>query len=112
MQVVTTMVVLAFIINLLAPVVNILGLLGLCACVIYDDLHVLFIAGFMAVVGMVFGIFAHKNDIAPRWTWSKSKNDLFRFSVMTVLGYAGSLAMWPCAIYMIKTVINAVSRIV
>lgn len=106
------MVVLAYIINLLAPVVNILGLLGLCACVVYEDLYVLVLAAIMAVVGVVFGIFAHKNDIAPRWTWSKSKNDLFRFSVMAVLGYAGSLAMWPGAIYMIKTVINAVSRIV
>ncbi len=106
------MVVLAFIINLLAPVVNILGLLGLCACVLYGDYYVLVLAAIMAGVGVAFGIFAHKNDIAPRWTWSKSKNDLFRFSVMAVLGYAGSLAMWPGAIYMIKTVINAVSRIV
>ena len=106
------MVVLAFIINLLAPVVNFLGMLGLCACVVYEDLYVLVLAAIMAVVGLVFGIFAYKLDIPPRWTWSKSKNDLFRFSVMAVLGYAGSLAMWPGAIYMIKTVINAVSRIV
>lgn len=104
------MVVLAFIINLLAPVVNILGLLGLCACVVYEDLYVLVLAAIMAVLGMVFGIFAHKNDIAPRWFWSKSRNELFRFSVTAVLGYAGSLAMWPCAIYMVKVLVDAVAN--
>ena len=104
------MVVLAYIINLLAPVVNFLGLLGLCACVIYEDLYVLLFAGVMALVGLVFGIFAYKLDIPPRWTWSKSKNDLFRFSVTAVLGYAGSLAMWPGAIYLISVIADGVAN--
>ena len=101
------MVVLAFIINLLAPVVN---FLGMCACIIYEELPVLLFSGIMSVVGLVFGIFAYKLDIPPRWTWSKSKNDLFRFSVTAVLGYAGSLAMWPCAIYMVKVLVDAVAN--
>ncbi len=105
------MVVLAFIINLLAPVVNFLGMLGLCACVIYEDFYILGTVGIMAVVGLVFGIFAYRLDIPPRWTWSKSKNDLFRFSVTAVLGYVGNLAMWPCAIYLLKVVVNAVSNV-
>ena len=105
------MVVLAFIINLLAPVVNMLGVLGLCACVIYEDFYILVFAGTMALVGLVFGIFAHRMDIAPRWFWSKSRNELFRFSVTAVLGYIGNLAMWPCAIYLLKVVVNAVSNV-
>ena len=104
------MVVLAYIINLLAPVVNFLGMLGLCACVIYEELPVLLFSGIMAVVGLVFGIFAYKQDIPPRWFWSKSKNDLFRFSVTAVLGYAGSLAMWPGAIYLIKVLAEKVAN--
>lgn len=104
------MVVLAYIINLLAPVVNFLGMLGLCACIIYEELPVLLFSGIMAVVGLVFGIFAHKMDIAPRWFWSKSRNELFRFSVTAVLGYVGNLAMWPCAIYMVKVLVNAVAN--
>ena len=104
------MVVLAYIINLLAPVVNFLGMLGLCACIIYEEFSVLLFAGVMAVVGLVFGIFAYKLDIPPRWFWSKSKNDLFRFSVAAVLGYAGRLAMWPGAIYMIKVIADAVAN--
>lgn len=105
------MVVLAYIINLLAPVVNFLGMLGLCACVIYEDFYILGTAGIMAVVGLVFGIFAYRLDIPPRWTWSKSKNDLFRFSVTAVLGYAGSLAMWPGAIYLIKVLAEKVANV-
>ena len=105
------MVVLAYIINLLAPVVNFLGMLGLCACIIYEELPVLLFSGIMAVVGLVFGIFAYKLDIPPRWSWSKSKNDLFSFAVTAVLGYAGSLAMWPCAIYMVKVLVDAVSNV-
>lgn len=104
------MVVLACIINLLAPIVNTLGVIGVCACVVYGDFYVLVFTAIMAVAGVVFGIFAHKNDIAPRWTWSKSKNDLFRFSVMAVLGYAASLAMWPGAIYLIKVLVKAVAN--
>lgn len=64
----------------------------------------------MALVGLVFGIFAYKLDIPPRWTWSKSKNDLFRFSVTAVLGYAGSLAMWPGAIYLISVIADGVAN--
>ena len=105
------MVVLAYIINLLAPVVNFLGMLGLCACIIYEDLYILLFVGIMAVVGMVFGIFAHRLDIAPRWFWSKSRNELFRFSVTAVLGYAGSLAMWPGAIYLIKVLAEKVANV-
>jgi hypothetical protein len=104
------MIVLAYIINLLAPLVNFVGLLGLFACIIYEDLSVLLFDGVIAVVGLVFGIFAYKLDIPPRWSWSKSKNDLFRFSVTAVLGYAGSLAMWPCAIYMVKVIADAVAN--
>lgn len=105
------MIVLAYIINFLAPLVNFVGLLGLFACIIYEELSVLLFAGVMAVVGLVFGIFAYKLDIPPRWFWSKSANDLFSFSVTTVLGYAGSLAMWPCAIYMVKVLVDAVSNV-
>ena len=100
--------VLAYIINLLAPIVNMLGLLGLCGCVVYEDLEVLWIAGALAIAGLVFGIFAYKNSIPPRWFWSRSANDLFSFTVTAVLGYAVSFAMWPCAIYLITTIAEMV----
>lgn len=101
--------VLAFIINILAPIVNFVGLLGLCACVVYDDFYILTVAGIMAVVGLVFGFFAYGLDIPPRWFWSKSTNELFEFSVTAVLGYAVSFAMWPCAVYMVSFMADKVS---
>ena len=105
------MIVLLYIINLFAPVVNFVGILGLCGCIVYDDFYVLIISAVMAVLGLLLGIYAYRYDIPPRWFWSKSKNDLFRFSVTTVLGYAGSLAMWPCAIYMLSVIVGAMSSV-
>ena len=35
------MLVLLYILNLLAPIVNFVGLLGLCGCIVYEDLHIL-----------------------------------------------------------------------
>jgi cytochrome c biogenesis protein CcdA len=86
--------------------VNTIGAIGLCGCIVYEDLHILVFAGVLAVVGLIFGIFAHRNDIPPRWFWSKSRNDIFSFSVTAVLGYAMSFAMWPCAIYIVKVIIE------
>ena len=101
-------VVLAYIINLFAPIVNTVGLLGLIGCIVYEDLYMLGIAAPVAVAGLIFGIFAHRNDIPPRWFWSKSKNALFEFSVSAVLGYAWSFAAWPLAIYLVKVIADKV----
>lgn len=103
--------IIAYIINLLAPIVNILGAIGLCGCVVYEDLHIIAIAGVLAIIGLIFGILAYRMDIPPRWFWSKSKNELFSFSVTAVLGYAWSFAMWPCAVYLIIVLIEKVSMV-
>ena len=62
----------------------------------------------MAIVGLIFGIAAYRNDIPPRWFWSKSKNDLFCFSVVAVLGYAWSFASWVLAIYLINEIVSRI----
>lgn len=99
------MVIVAYIINLFAPIINMVGLLGLIGCVVYDDIYVLAIAAVLLVAGFIFGIFAYRNDVPPRWSWSKSKNELFSFSVTAVLSYAWSFAMWPCAIYFVTLIV-------
>ena len=101
-------VVLAYLINLLAPIVNFMGIIGLCGCVVYDDTHILIPACVLAVVGLLFGLVAYRNDIPPRWFWAKSKNELFGFSVTAVLGYAWSFAMWPCAVYLVSLIVDMV----
>ena len=103
--------IIAYIINLLAPIVNTLGAIGLCGCVVYEDLHIIAIAGVLEIIGLIFGILAYRMDIPPRWFWSKSKNELFSFSVTAVLGYAWSFAMWPCVVYLIIVLIEKVSMV-
>ena len=82
------------------------GLLGLIGCLIYEDFSMLVWGAMVAVVGFVFGIAAFRIDIPPRWTWSKSRNQLFSFAVTAVLGYAWSFAAWPFAIYLARVVIE------
>lgn len=98
--------VVAYIINFFAPIVNTLGAIGMCGCIVYDDFHILGIGGALAIVGTVFGIIAYRNDIPPRWFWAKSTNQIFSFSVSAVLGYAWSFAAWAFAIYLVNVVID------
>ena len=103
------LIVLSFLINLLAPIVNALGMVGLCGCIAYDDPQILIISGVLAVVGFIFGIFAYPLGIPPRWFWSHSANAIFEFAVTAVLGYAWNFAMWPCAIYLIRLIAEMVA---
>ena len=104
-------VVLSFIINLFAPIVNLLGMLGLCLAFTEGEDKILLSSAALAVVGLVYGIIAYRNDIPPRWAWSKSVNQLFSFAVTAVLGYAVNFAMWPCAIYVVMTILEKANLI-
>ena len=100
------LIIISFIINLFAPIVNPLGAIGICLCIIEDDSHILAISGALAVVGLIYGIFAYRLAIPPRWFWSRSINAIFSFSVTAVLGYAGSFALWPPAVYFVQYIID------
>lgn len=98
--------VIAYILNLFAPLVNILGAIGMLASISVGDMYILPIGGALFLVGIVFGIFAYKLDIPPRWFWAKSVNELFEFSVTAVLGYAWNFASWGFTVYLVDLVIN------
>ncbi len=100
--------IISYIINLLAPIINTLGLIGLCGCVAEGDFYILIITAVLFVIGLLFGIFAFRMDIPPRWFWSKSRNELFSFSITAVLGYAWNFAMWVTAIYLIIIIFERV----
>lgn len=100
--------VIAFIINLFAPIVQPLGALGVCGCVIYEDYQSLQQAGILAAVGLIFGMLAYRLDIPPRWFWAKSRNEIFRFKIFAVLGYMWSFAAWPPAIYFVRLILEPV----
>lgn len=97
-----------YIINLFAPIVNTLGAIGLCGCIVYDDFYILYTAAVMAILGLVFGIIAYRNDVPPRWFWSKSKNQIFEFSVSAVLGYSWNFTAWVFTIYLINVIAEKV----
>jgi len=93
----------AYILNLFAPITNILGLLGFFYIIcVKEDFDMLGILGAFAFIGLIFGYRAYKLDIPPRWRWSKSSNQLFNFTISTILGYAIMFAAWPSAIYFVK----------
>ena len=103
-------VVISFLLNLLSPIVNFLGLMGVgCAWLMDDNMDVLIMTAGAAGVGLIFGILAYKNDIPPRMFWTGSVNDIFEFSVTAVLGYAFNIAMYPPAIYFIIRTIEEVA---
>ncbi len=99
---------LAFLINLIAPLVNTLGMIGMCGMGAYGDWGWFVICGIMFIMGCFFGVVAIPYDIAPRWFWSKSANEIFNFKVFGILGYGWSFAMWPSTVYLIKCIVDAV----
>ena len=95
-----------WILNKLAPIINLLGVLGLIQAVLNDNWSELFIAIPFAVVGLLFGIKAYRLGIPPRWFWSKSANDIFDYAVTAVLGYMFVFAAMPLTGYLIANFID------
>ena len=95
--------VICWILNKLAPIINLLGIFGFIQAVLNDDWDELFIAIPFAVIGLLFGIKAYRLGIPPRWFWSKSANDIFDYTVTAVLGYMFVFAAMPLAGYLIAT---------
>lgn len=104
------MAVLCFIINIIAPLTNALGLFGLLLACSRSEWGILYCAIPFAIVGLVFGIMAYRRDIPPRWFWSRSANELFSFSVTAVLGYAVTFAAYPLAWYITTDFIGLVTN--
>lgn len=100
--------VIAFLLNLFSPIVQPLGVLGIIACILYDEYRSLQISGFLAIIGFILGILIYRLDIPPRWFWAKSENQIFQFSAAAVLGYMWSLAAWPPAVYFVRLILGPV----
>ena len=97
--------VICWILNKLAPIINLLGIFGFIQAVLNDDWVELFIAIPFAVVGLLFGIKAYRLGIPPRWFWSKSANDIFDYTVTAVLGYTFMFAAMPLGWYLVANFI-------
>lgn len=104
------MAVLCYIINILAPFTNALGLFGLLLTCSRGQWSVLYVAIPFAIIGLIFGIFAYSRDIPPRWFWSRTANELFSFSVTAVMGYVVTFAAYPLAWYISTDFIKLITE--
>ena len=100
------MTVICWILNKLAPIINLLGVLGFVQAILNDEWGRLLVAVSFAVVGLLFGIRAYRLGIPPRWFWSKSANFIFDYTVMAVAGYTFMFAAMPLGWYFVNTIIG------
>lgn len=98
------MIVIIWIINLLLPIINILGIFGLCYAVTEGDFPELWfwcLSGGAFVLGFLFGMLAWHYDVPPRWFWVKSRLELFDNLIGSAFGYGLSFALIPFAVLII-----------
>ena len=91
-----------------APIVTLLGFLGVFAALSWVNFPTLIIAAVLYVIGFIFGIFAHKLDMPARWKWAKSKNESYAASVKINFFYAWIFAAWPFSIYFLNILIKGI----
>ena len=86
------MTVLLWLIQKIAPITNLVGLLVLLSEIAYGDIgigtHVYVLAGGLALAGFILGFTNWALDVPPRFFWTKSRVELFDNRVGNALGYA------------------------
>lgn len=123
------LVIVSYIIRSLAPVINPMGVFGFFLYITYafdsslyseqlldtlgkisyvDGWLLFVVSTFVFVIGIIFGLKSYKNDIPLRWSWSKSKNELFGFSISTILGYGLYFVAYPYAFLFIHFIVMIV----
>ncbi|MBQ5890942.1 MAG: hypothetical protein IIW76_00045 [Bacteroidales bacterium] len=86
--------VISFILNLASKIVTPIGLIAFFFMIAEGDFEILITMGILGVVGIVYGIIAFRYDIPPRMFWTDSANEIFSYSVGTVIGYGLMFALW------------------
>ena len=103
------MVALIWLINILLPIVTILGIIGM-GWGLDDAPFELCLWGSLGcfIVGFIFGLVAWKYEVPPRWFWIKSKTGLFENYVGSAFGYGFKFAFIPFAILGIMVIVDAI----
>ena len=90
---------LLWLIQKIAPITNIVGLLVLLSELAYGDIgigtHVYFLAGGLALAGFILGFTNWALDVPPKFFWTKSRVQLFDNRVGNALGYAVIFFLLP-----------------
>ena len=86
------MTVLLWILQKIAPITNIVGILVLLSGIGYGDPviepYVYIIAGALALAGFILGFTNWALDVPPKFFWTKSRVELFDNRVGNAFGYA------------------------
>ncbi len=93
------MTVLLWLIQKIAPITNLVGLLVLLSEIGYSDIgigaHVYVLAGGLALAGFVLGFTNWALDVPPKLFWTKSRVQLFDNRVGNAFGYAVIFFLLP-----------------
>ena len=83
---------LLWLIQKIAPITNLVGLLVLLSEIAYGDIgigmHVYVLAGGLALAGFILGFTNWALDVPPKFFWTKSRVQLFDNRVGNAFGYA------------------------
>ena len=90
---------LLWLIQKIAPITNIVGLLVLLSEIAYGDIgigtHVYFLAGGLTLAGFILGFTNWALDVPPKFFWTKSRVQLFDNRVGNAFGYAVIFFLLP-----------------
>lgn len=88
-----------WIIQKIAPVTNIVGILVLLSGIGYGDPviepYIFIFAGLLALIGFILGFTNWALDVPPRFFWTKSRVDLFDNRIGNAFGYAVIFFLLP-----------------
>ncbi len=104
------MTVLLWLIQKIAPITNIVGLLVLLSELAYGDIgigtHVYALAGGLALAGFILGFTNWALDVPPKFFWTKSRVQLFDNRVGNAFGYAVIFFLLPFFVAVVAVVVE------
>lgn len=84
----------ARILNSLAPIVNVLGIVAFIIVIVKGYFKIMIPMVVLFAVGLIFGKQAFKQNCLPRIFWAQSVNSLLNFPIGAAIGYGLIFALW------------------
>ena len=84
----------ARILNSLAPIVNVLGIVAFILIIVKGYFKIMIPMVVLFAVGLIFGKQAFKLNCPPRIFWAQSVNSLLNFPIGAAIGYGLIFALW------------------
>ena len=82
------------ILNLVSPIVNIIGTIAFVFMLANGVLEILCPMGVLAIIGIVYGTLAFKSEIRPRMFWFDKVNRIYSTPFTIILSYGIIFALW------------------